>query len=158
MRNGIDARSALYRLKPASSVRARLLLAALIWTFVGGALFVLGVRWTLAEGGWLGWVVLAIAGLVGWVKSRYVLTQRAAVNARRIVEAGEGRCLGGVFAWTTWGLVAGMVLFGSLLRHSGLPPVWLGLIYSAVGIALLAASRISWRQWSQLGPRGSPRV
>ena len=66
---------------------------------------------------------------------------------RRILTAGEARFIGGVFSAGSWALVLVMMLLGNGLRRSSLPRPWLGLIYAAVGIALIQASLVSWRYW-----------
>ena len=127
------------RFKPAASIRSRLLVAATIWTLVGSGLFVAGVNWTfVAQGGW-GWAGLALAVLLGWLKGRYLLSGRAAANARRIVAAGEGKCLGGVFEWSAWLFVLAMIGLGYVLRHSAVPRAWIGVIYLTVGTALIGS-------------------
>jgi len=141
----------LDQLKPASSIRSRLLVAALIWTLVGAALLAAGLRWTLAGEGLRGWVALVPAVGLGWLKSRYLLSRRADANAQRIVDSGESRCLGGVFAWSAWGLVAAMIALGAAMRLSSLPRLWLGVLYVTVGSALLIASTVSWRRWRSAG-------
>jgi hypothetical protein len=40
-----------------------------------------------------------------------------------------------------------MMILGRILRTIGLPKPILGLIYGAVGIALLFSSRLIWRAW-----------
>jgi hypothetical protein len=141
----------LERFKPAASIRSRLLVAAAIWTLVGLGLFAAGSRWTVMDHGARGWVGLALGLAFGWLKARYILAGRAAANARRIVARGEGRCLGGVFDWSTWALVLAMIGLGYLMRHSDAPRPWIGVIYVTVGSALVLASAGTWRRWRRLG-------
>ena len=134
------------RFKPAASIRSRLLVAASIWTLVGAGLLAAGSRWTVVDQGVRGWAGLAVALLLGWLKGRYILTGRAAANARRIMAAGEDRCLGGVFDGSAWLFVVAMIGTGYLLRHSGVPRPWIGVIYAAVGSGLILASIGTWRR------------
>lgn len=143
----------LERFKPASSIRLRLLVAALIWTLVGGGLFAAGFRWTVIDEGRRGWLGLALALVLGWLKGRYVLSGRAAANTRRIIAEGDGRCLGGVFEWSAWSLVPVMIGLGYMLRHSEVPRLWIGVIYAAVGAGLVLASVGTWKRWRALEPR-----
>ena len=142
----------LDRFKPAASIRSRLLLAALMWTLVGAGLFAAGVRWSVVGEGGRGWAGLALALALGWLKGRYILSARAAVNARRIVAAGEDRCLGGFFDWSTWSLVLAMIGLGYVLRHSEVPRLWIGVIYATVGSALVLASLGTWKRWRAHSP------
>ena len=60
---------------------------------------------------------------------------------------GDHRCVGGFFSWRTWIAVVVMMGAGWLLRHAGLPPGVLGVIYLAIGAALLIASSLLWQAW-----------
>lgn len=138
---------ALERLKPASSRRTRLLLAALLWTATGSALLAVGGRWLLGTAGAWGWPALAASVGLGWAKGRWILAPRAGSNAVRILRSDDERCVGGVFTWPVWGLVAAMAAAGYALRHSSAPRAALGVVYSAIGSALILGSLASWRGW-----------
>ena len=133
------------RWKPAAGVRVHLVAAAVLWTVVGLGLMAAGVAWCARSR--LPWsLALAAAGLTaGLVKGRYVIRRLAEKNAARIIERGDGRCLGGFLSGKTWLLVAVMMASGMALRRSSMPRAVLGVIYSAVGTALLAGSLILWR-------------
>jgi len=77
----------------------------------------------------------------------FLLARGAEANARRILAAGDGRFIGSVFSVGSWALVVMMMFLGSRLRDSSLPRPWLGLIYTAVGVALVRASVVSWGHW-----------
>jgi hypothetical protein len=65
----------------------------------------------------------------------------------RIQASGDDRCIGGFFSWKTWILVVIMITAGTLLRRSDISRGVVGLVYVAIGIALLAASTLPWRAW-----------
>ena len=46
-----------------------------------------------------------------------------------------------------------MIGTGYLLRHSGVPRPWIGVIYAAVGSGLILASIGTWRRWRTLNSR-----
>lgn len=133
-------------MKPASSARLRLLLAACIWAVVGVALAAVGLRRLLAAGGVWPWTLPVALG-AGWLKARLALAPRAEANARRILAAGDGRCIGGVFSWPAWAFVLAMALAGATLRRSPLPQAAVGWLYVAVGAGLLGGARVPWRLW-----------
>jgi hypothetical protein len=135
------------RYKPAAAVRVHLLLAGLMWTVVGAALVGFGGRWLwqlpTPAAPWL--AMLAVA--IGIFKSRFVLDRAARRMVDRILEHGDGRCLGGFLSLRSWALVAAMAAGGRLLRGSHVARGLLGVLYIAVGTALLLSSRVAWRTW-----------
>jgi hypothetical protein len=133
------------RWKPAAGVRAHLVAAAGLWSVVGLGLAAAGLVWCSRVA--LPWsLVLAAAGLAaGLVKGRFVIRRVAEKNAARIIARGDGHCLGGFLSVKTWLLVAAMMVSGMALRRSAVPRPVLGVVYSAVGTALLAGSIILWR-------------
>ncbi len=139
------------RLKPAAKARTHLLAAASLWTVVGLGLLTLGLIWCFAVR--LPWpFVLAVLGIAaGSLKGRFVLRRLAEKNAARVVRRGDGHCLGGFLSVKTWLLVAVMMTSGILLRRSGVPHPILGVLYSAIGTALLAGSIPLWKARRQLG-------
>ncbi len=132
--------------KPATSARYHLLLAALMWTIVGAVLLLCGARWVLAAPTAYSWALLAVAVLAGVCKARFVLGRAARRLIGRIDARGDGRCIGGFLSVRTWALVAAMALAGRMLR-GGAPRVLVGLVYVAVGTALLLAGRHIWYRW-----------
>jgi hypothetical protein len=132
------------RLKPAAKARTHLFAAAGLWTLVGLGLSTLGFIWCFAAR--LPWpFVLAALGIVaGSLKGRFVLRRLAEKNAARVIRRGDGHCLGGFLSVKTWLLVAVMMTSGILLRRSGVPHPILGVLYSAIGTALLAGSLPLW--------------
>ena len=127
--------------KPKSSIRTRIILAALVWSLIGLMLMVRGFFGINNSG--MEWL-LFFAVILGLFKSKFVLDRVAEKNMLRILEKGENQCLGGVYSWRTWLLVFLMIAVGRLLRLSSLP-VWLvGTVYFTVGVSLLWSSRKVW--------------
>ena len=135
------------RLVPRTSRKTRLVFSALLWTAIGTGLVVAGARWLLSARSAAADAAFALAIVLGWIKGRFVLGPRAEANAIRILEAGEGRCVGGVFSWGSWGIAVLMMAGGIALRHSPLPRPWLGVLYAAIGTALIVASLRSWARF-----------
>jgi hypothetical protein len=142
------------RWKPAALARTHLVAAAGLWTVVGLGLTAAGLAW--CSGVSLPWsALLAAAGVAaGLVKGRYVIRRMAEKNAARIIARGDGHCLGGFLSVKTWLLVAAMMASGMVLRRSAVPRPVLGVVYTAVGTALLAGSVILWRALRQRGQAG----
>lgn len=132
----------LRRLKPGAAIQTHLLTAALMWSCMGGYLMARG--YGLVDAGWL---LPCVAVGIGTVKALLVLDRAARRNVIRIMARQDGACLGGVYSWKMWGMVACMAVGGRLLRSSGLPAAPVAVLYGAVGSGLLLASRLIWRQW-----------
>jgi hypothetical protein len=142
----MDLKNYLQRYKPGVSVRTHLFLGALIWSVVGFFLLMNGfVLVSIKSNVWYG-----VAGLIlGTAKTFIILDRVARKNIKRIKEFEDRVCVGSVYSWKTWLLVLGMILLGRFLRTTVLPGEVVGLIYTAVGWALLLASRIIWIEWNR---------
>jgi hypothetical protein len=138
--------------KPAAPARMHLLFAAMLWTGVGGALVFFGARWALAAHFSHGWLLLAAAVGVGLFKSRLVLRRTAKRTIGRILTRGDDRCIGGFLSWRTWLFVALMMGLGRALRGGLAPRGLVGVIYVAVGAALLLTTPVLWRAWHRHPP------
>jgi len=142
--------SILHRLKPSAPASVHLLLAASLWSVVGTVLAVFGGKWVWLDWGWTGVAVSAGAVAIGIAKSHWVLDRAASRMAARIAERGDGQCIGGFLSWKTWLLVGLMSGGGRLLRYLVGANGFVGLLYVAVGVALLRSSRVLWRQRAEL--------
>ena len=138
--------------KPAVSSRTQLLLAAALWGIVGTMLLTFGTIW-IFDGGdkTVSLFILLVAMGLGLLKNFLVLGRTAKKIAYRIVQRGEGRCVGGFFSLRSWALVVCMIVLGRLLRGTSVPLHLLGLLYAAVGTGLLISSRSIWLAWKDQG-------
>lgn len=140
--------------KPRASSRVQLLLAAVMWTAVGGALFFFGTRWITDGRPPLSGLPLLLLGIgTGLVKSSLVLDRTAAKIVHRIGTRGEGRCIGGFLSVRSWLLVLAMIALGRILRSGVLPLPAAGVLYAAIGTGLLFSSRLAWKAW-RIGKTG----
>ncbi|HET97885.1 MAG TPA: hypothetical protein ENN98_04195 [Desulfurivibrio alkaliphilus] len=131
------------RWKPGVSISTHLLVAALLWSFIGIYLLVRGV---LLYGDGLWWPPL-LALLIGILKGHYLLARSARRNIERLLSMKDNSCLGAVYSLKMWLLVLLMMLGGRALRVVGTPEQWVALVYLAVGFALFLSSRLFWRKW-----------
>ena len=136
----------LHRYKPGVSIRTHLLLGGLIWTVVGFFLLTNGfVLVSLENHFWYGLIGL----LFGSAKTFFILDRVARKNIKRIKEFEDKACFGSVYSLKTWSMVAGMIILGRFLRTTVLPGEIIGLIYTAVGWALMISSRLMWIEWNR---------
>ena len=136
----------LIRYKPGVSIRTHLLFGAFIWTVVGFFLLINGFVLVSLEDH----LVYGLIGLVlGTVKTIFILDRLARKNIKRINEFEDKACFGSVYSLKTWLLVLAMIVLGRLLRTTILPGEVIGLIYTAVGWALMLSSRLMWIEWNR---------
>ena len=132
------------KFKPGVDRKVHLFAAGLLWTAVGLFLIFRGWAWiNPAENGWF--VLIALG--IGTLKSVLVLDRSARRGVERISQMQDGTCLGAVYSWKTWMLVAVMASSGVLLRTFFDPGIYIGTLYCAIGWALLLSSRFCWREW-----------
>jgi hypothetical protein len=135
----------------AASIRSRLLAASFLWSAVGLGLAAAGTRWLLVSSAGGHVPALVAAGAAGWAKGRYVLGPRARRNAERIAADPGPVSLMRAFTPFAWTLVAAMMAFGYVLRHSSLPWAWIGWLYAAVGSGLIVGALPAWAAWARSG-------
>ena len=119
-----------------------------IWFIVGTFLSFTGVRWLLLTGlgpKFFGLILLSV--IIGGLKGSTILKKVAKkyyARADKIKFNDNDIFLGWVKILGIKGfiLIASMIVLGSILRHSSIDRPILGVIYLAVGIALLYASKV----------------
>ncbi|MBD2104151.1 hypothetical protein [Leptolyngbya sp. FACHB-261] len=143
------------------SRRQHLWIAASIWTVVGAGLLAMGsvflLRYSypgLADPLHLSFAVLALG--IGLVKGRLVLDRTATRVIDRVEELSQPNPFKSViqmFGTKTLLLIAAMMGLGVLLRRLGLSYEIRGLVYVAVGVALLWSCRRYWSAAAQVPSR-----
>lgn len=141
----------LQTITPAAPARLHLLTAALAWTVVGTTLMLLGIEWAGDGQPNHAAPLLGLAVTAGVLKSRFMLDRVARRIVGRIRRRGDGRCIGGFLSPRSWFFLGAMVGCGRLLRASPLPHTAVGVIYVAVGTALLVSARAFWFAWQRHG-------
>jgi hypothetical protein len=129
------------RFTPRAGQRVQLFSAAAMWAIGATILLVRGVGFL--HDSWFA-ALLALAVVIGVVKSRYLLDRVARKAVLRIHERGRA-CYFGFFSWKSWLFVIVMMGGGILLRRSGLPRDFLAVVYVGVGSGLAIADRIFWQ-------------
>lgn len=140
------------KFKPGVSLRTHHIVAASIWSGVGLMLLVRGGSYLFEAGSqW----VLVLAVVVGTFKSLFILDKSARKNLKRLSIKKDGACLGGVYSINMWLMILAMMIMGKLLRNSGLPDVFIGGLYAAIGWALFFSSRLLWEYVKNFSSRGN---
>ncbi|MCL1980297.1 MAG: hypothetical protein FWG62_04380 [Proteobacteria bacterium] len=130
--------------KPGVSRTVHLFAAPFLWTTIGMLLMVRGWGWCDPGRGRL---LFLVAGLLGTLKSLFILDKIARRSLDRIIHFQDRTCLGAVYSWKTWLLVLLMMVTGIGLRNLTQPGPLIGILYGAVGWSLCLSSRLGWREW-----------
>nr|WP_321468331.1 hypothetical protein [uncultured Desulfobulbus sp.] len=133
--------------KPGVPRSVHLFAAPFLWTVIGCILMVRGYWWmSPGHGRWL--IVPAL--LLGTLKSMVILDKVARKAIQRIILFKDGTCLGAIYSWKSWLMVAMMMTAGLIIRWVGHPGQWTGMLYCAIGWALCCSSRLGWARWYDL--------
>ena len=153
------SRAGWRRFTPRAGIRAQLIAAAVLWGVGTSILLVRGVLYMFAQEeldrfGYGVALIGLVAVAIGLVKARLILIRYAKKAARRIRTRGHA-CFFGFFAPSSWLFIIVMMGGGMMLRRTPLVDFWwgrtfLGILYVAVGTALLIADVVFWR--AMVGP------
>ncbi len=98
----------LSRFKPGVRRRTHLLLAAMLWTFIGLLLLTKGA-YRIVQVPEYQIIIIITALSAGTLKSIFILDRSARRSIERILDFKDGTCLGAVYSVKTWLLVVGMM-------------------------------------------------
>lgn len=124
------------------------ILVGIIWLAVGIGLGIAGINWILGlTFGPKLIIFLAISVIIGLLKGKTILSKVALKYYKRseVVQINKNDILTGwikILGIKGFLLIGLMVLMGSFLRHSNIDRPILGIVYLAVGIALVYASKM----------------
>ena len=148
-----ESRDGIRRFTPRAGQRVQLFSAAAMWAIGASILLVRGVGFL--HDSWFA-ALLALAVVIGVVKSRYLLDRVARKAVLRIHERGRA-CYFGFFSWKSWAFVVVMMGGGILLRNSGLPArLPRGHLRGRRARALVIADRIFWQALFSPAPAIKP--
>ena len=127
--------------------KTSLTIVGIIWFLVGAGLSIAGINWMLMLGfGPKMIIFLTLSVLIGLLKGRFVLQKVALKYYKRsdLVQFNDNDILIGwmkIFGVKGFILIGLMMAMGGILRRSPIDRPILGIVYLAVGIALLYASK-----------------
>lgn len=131
----------LETLKPATSRRNLLFIAALVWTFAGGMLLTKGIVMMGRQADYL--IVRTMVSIVGgFVFYLLLFSKISKKHVNRIIRLKNDRpCLFSFFNFRSYIMMILMISMGVLLRKSGIvSPFYLSVLYVTMGIPLFASA------------------
>jgi len=138
--NMITKNRGMERWKPGVSKSVLLLVAGMMWVMVGIMLNCMAYSWLRIERP--AHAISAVA--VGFVGSLFIhhfgFLRIVDRNLDRILPMEGKRCIFSFMPWTSYVLIAVMIASGFLLRHSPIPKLYLSVLYTGIGTALILSS------------------
>ncbi len=129
--------SELEKWKPGVPKAILLLIAGAIWIGIGIMLNSLSFSWLKNEQP-VRAVILTIAGFVfAIIIHHFGFARIVDKNLNRILPMEGKRCLFSFIPWRSYILISIMIIFGSFLRHSSIPRLYLAPLYTSIGTALI---------------------
>lgn len=128
------------RYKPAVAKDLLLFLAGAAWLVVGVLLLLRAFAWFEASPPANSAAGAGIGVVLGILVHRFGFIRIANKNVARILQMEGRRCLFAFIPWRSYVIIAVMIAMGALLRHSSVPRVYLGLLYTGIGMALAVSS------------------
>lgn len=126
--------------KPAIQKKYLILLAGIAWLGVGIMLTDKAFVWFI-ESDIKIYVFSLIAFGFALVFHHVGFLRIADKNLKRIAEMEGGlRCAFSFIKWQSYLLIFVMISFGIILRHSGLPMQYVGIVYLTIGLSLMFSS------------------
>jgi len=128
--------------------KTSLTIVGLIWSLVGIGLSIAGTNWILGLGFGPKMIIFISASvIIGILKGKFILKKVALKYYKRseVVQFNKTDIFLGwvkILGIRGFILISLMMALGSFLRHSNIDRPILGIIYLAVGIALVYASKI----------------
>ena len=132
-----------------------LIIVGVIWLIVGLVLSTLGINWLITlKLGPVFFTFTLLSLIVGLIKGKFVLKKAA----EKYYKNSQHITFNKIDILTGWAKVLGlkgfiliglMIAIGSFLRHSTIDRPILGVVYLAVGVALVYASKIFFVQKSK---------
>ncbi len=128
--------------------KTSLIIVGLIWFLVGLGLSICGIRWLMTLGFGPKMIIFtSVAVIIGSLKGKFVLRKIALKYYKRseVVQFNKNDMFFGwvkIFGVKGFILIGLMMALGRFLRTSNIDRPILGIVYLAVGIALVYASKI----------------
>ena len=126
--------------KPAVTKNILLLLAGIVWDFVGLMLLYLAISW-LHKANDIKIYPYAFAGiLLALLVHHFGFIKIVDKNLNRILQMDQKKCFFSFISYRSYLIIIVMVFMGVLLRHSIIPKYDLAVLYIGIGLALILSS------------------
>jgi hypothetical protein len=126
--------------KPGVPKSALLFIAGVMWIMVGIMLNGLAYSWLRTERIDYALLVSIIGFVCSLVIHHFGFLRIVDRNLDRILPMEGRRCIFSFMPWKSYFLIIIMIVIGLLLRHSPIPKLYLAVLYTGIGTALILSS------------------
>ena len=134
--------------KPAVGRRWLFFAAGIEWSAVGVGLMAIACYWLYRSTWPLRIGIAALSAAMGMAMYFFALSRLVSRNLQRIGCKPEVVCLFAFQAKRVYFLIPLMMAMGYTIRHSSIPKEFAGVVYLAMGLALILGSSLYFRQFS----------
>jgi len=117
-----------------------LLLAGIVWMFVGIMLLVLASSWLSTISHFRVSLFTGIGVVSALIAHHFGFLKIVDKNLNRILLSKDKKCLFAFIPWQSYLIIIVMITIGAVLRHSAIPKSYLAIIYIGIGLALILSS------------------
>lgn len=130
----------LNKLKPAVDKRALILIAGFIWIGSGIMLLCISYSWLpqLKDTNYL--AIIGMGFILSLLIHHFGFLKIVDKNLKRILPFEEKQCIFSFISWKNYVNIAVMAAMGIFVRHSSIPKMYLSIIYTGIGLALILSS------------------
>ena len=122
-------------------------LAGAAWSIAGLILVAWTISWLIAMAVWEEVAIGLSAALLAGTVARYMFIRLVQRNIDRLEGGPDRACAFSFQAWKSYGMMAGMIVLGVLLRRSAIPREALAFLYETMGGALLVGGFLYFRHF-----------
>lgn len=128
------------RWKPGVPKSILLLIAGIMWIGIGIMLDGFSYSWLRLETQAHALLALVVGFVCALVIHHFGFLRIVDRNLARILPMKGRRCVFSFMPWKSYILIAIMVMLGLFLRHSSIPKLYLAVLYTGIGTALILSS------------------
>lgn len=126
--------------KPGVHKSALLLIAGITWVGIGLVLDGWSYSWLKNENPSFLFLISIIGFVLALIIHHFGFLRIVDKNLGRIMPMEGKQCIFSFMPWKSYGLILIMVFIGYILRHSPIPKLYLAILYSGIGTALILSS------------------
>ena len=143
------------KIKPAANRKTLIFLSFLMWVAVGTMLLLYAYSWLNTSHANSSFIFIGAGVGLALVIHHFGFLKIVDKNLGRILPMQGKKCVFSIMPWKSYILIIIMIVMGLLLRHSPIPKLYLAVLYTGIGTALILSS-VRYLRYLILTIKGKP--